>query len=188
MRNINNLKRISKQLIEEIGENPNRTGLKETPTRMAKMFLEIFKGYDIDQMPNITVFPNNDDGIVYNQIICDRGKFNSFCEHHMALFSGNYYFGYIPDKNIIGLSKIARLIDFFSSKMQVQERLGVEVIDYLEKKLKPKGMILILKANHSCKEIRGAKKEGQMTTSIVRGIFENDMMARKEFFDLIDLK
>lgn len=188
MRNLNNLKRISKELLEELGEDTRRPGLKETPKRMAKMFLEVFKGYDITQMPTVTIFDNNDDGISYNQILTDVGKFSSFCEHHMALFQGEYYFGYIPNKYIIGLSKIGRLIDYFSCRMQIQERLGIQVVDYLDKKLKPDGIILVLKAHHSCKEVRGVKKEGEMTTSIVRGVFETDVAARQEFFNLINLK
>jgi GTP cyclohydrolase I len=187
MRNTNNLKKICKNLLIEIGEDPNRPGLKATPERMARMFLEVFKGYDQEQMPKVTAFENNDDGIAYNQIICDEGKFSSFCEHHMALFQGTYYFGYIPDQRIIGLSKIARIIDYYASRMQIQERLGSQVVDYIERKLAPKGIILILKAHHSCKEIRGAKKEGEMTTSIVKGIFETDEAARKEFFSLIKI-
>ena len=185
MQDINKLKKIAELLIKEIGENPKRTGLKDTPSRMAKMWLEVFKGYDIKQAPNVTVFPNNDDGIVYDQMITDQGTFYSFCEHHMALFHGEYYFGYIPDKYIIGLSKIARVIEYFSSRMQVQERLGNNVIDYLEKMLKPKGMILILKAHHSCKEMRGIKKNGVMTTSVVRGVFMGDPSAKQEFLSLI---
>jgi GTP cyclohydrolase I len=187
MRNLNSLKTICKDLLKEIGENPNRPGLKETPQRMARMFLEVFKGYDDNEMPKVTAFDNDDDGIAYNQIICDSGKFNSFCEHHMALFQGTYYFGYIPDKRIVGLSKIARIIDFYSSRMQVQERLGSQVVDFFERKLQPKGIILILKANHSCKEVRGVKKEGEMTTSIVKGIFESDPIARNEFFSLVKI-
>ena len=185
-RSLNNLKTICKKLLEEIGENPNRPGLKATPERMAKMYLEVFKGYDQEQMPKVTAFENDDDGIAYNQIICDEGKFNSFCEHHMALFQGTYYFGYIPDKRIIGLSKIARIVEYYASRMQVQERLGAQIVDYIERKLAPKGVILILKAHHSCKEVRGVKKEGEMTTSIVRGVFENEPVTRKEFFDLIN--
>jgi GTP cyclohydrolase I len=187
MRDLKKLKIICKDLLKEIGENPNRSGLKDTPQRMAKMYLEVFKGYDKDEMPKVTAFDNDDDGIAYNQIICDQGKFNSFCEHHMALFQGDYYFGYIPDKRIIGLSKIARIIDFYSSRMQVQERLGAQVVEFIERKLQPKGIILILKASHSCKSIRGVKKDGKMTTSIVRGAFENDSTARNEFFQLINI-
>lgn len=188
MRNKKKLEKISKELLIEIGENPNRIGLKETPQRMAKMFLEIFKGYDNTQIPKITAFPNNDDGIVYDQIITDCGSFNSFCEHHMALFQGSFFFGYIPDKQIIGLSKIARVIDFFSSRMQIQERLGYQIVNYINKKIKPKGIILILKANHSCKEIRGVKSKGEMSTSIVTGAFKTNNAARQEFLSLINLK
>ena len=188
MRNLNNLKKICKNLLIEIGEDPNRSGLKATPERMAKMFMEVFKGYDQEAMPKVTAFENDDDGISYSQIVCDQGKFNSFCEHHMALFQGVYYFGYIPDKRIIGLSKIARVIDFYAARMQVQERLGAQVVDFIERKLQPRGIILILKANHTCKSVRGVKKDGEMTTSIVKGVFENDLAAREEFFNLINLK
>lgn len=187
MHNQKKLKEIATLLLKEIGENPNRTGLKDTPKRMAKMWVEIFKGYDISQLPTVTIFPNNDDGIIYNQIIVDQGKFNSYCEHHMALFKGDYFFGYIPNKHLIGLSKVARIIDYFSSRLQVQERLGEDIVSFLQEKLKPKGMILCLKASHSCKEIRGVKKEGKMTTSIVKGIFETDVATREEFFNMIKL-
>lgn len=110
------------------------------------------------------------------------------CEHHMALFSGQFFFGYIADQHIIGLSKIARTIDYFSNRMQVQERLGHDVVNFLEHKLKPKGMILILKAHHSCKEIRGVKKRGEMITSVVRGLFASDPSTKAEFISLINLK
>lgn len=182
------MKKLAEELLKEIGENPKRNGLKDTPKRMAKMWTEIFKGYDKRQMPQITVFANDDDGIVYDQIITDEGTFHSHCEHHMAVFYGQYYFGYIPDKHIIGLSKIARIIDYFSSRLQVQERLGSNVLDYLEKKLQPKGLILIMKAHHTCKEMRGVKKNGLMTTSVVRGTFANDASAKEEFLKLINLE
>jgi GTP cyclohydrolase I len=187
MQDQNKLKRIAKNLIEEVGDNSTRIGLKETPRRMADMWREIFKGYDATQMPAVTLFPNGEDGITYNNIILDEGNFYSWCEHHMALFYGRYYFGYIPRRNIIGISKIARIIDYFSSRLQVQERLGNDIVDYLEKKLQPAGIILVLKAHHTCKEIRGIKKEGEMTTSIVRGVFETDASAKNEFFSLVNL-
>jgi len=182
------LKKIAEELLKEIGDNPKRIGLKDTPKRMANMWQEVFKGYNRKQMPVVTVFPNNDDGIVYDQIVTDEGKFHSHCEHHMAVFYGDYYFGYIPDKHIIGLSKIARLIEYFASRLQVQERLGANIVDYLEKKLQPKGIILIMKAHHTCKEARGVKKEGIMTTSVVRGVFANDASAKEEFLSLINTK
>ena len=187
MRNLNNLKKISKALLLEIGENPERTGLKDTPTRMAKMWIDIFKGYDKEQIPEVTVFPNGEDGITYNQIITDTGTFNSWCEHHMALFQGTYYFGYIPNKLIVGLSKIARVVDYFSARLQVQERLGENIVKYIDTKLKPQGMILIIKEKHTCKTVRGVKKDGNMTTSILTGIFKEDISARNEFLSLINL-
>jgi len=182
-----NLQKIAKNLLIAIGEDPTRIGLKDTPKRMAKMWEEVFKGYDRKQMPNITIFPNNKDGVSYNQIIIDKGQFTSHCEHHMALFKGDYYFGYIPDKYVIGLSKIGRLVDYYSSRMQIQERLGDDIVSFLYNKLKPRGMILILKARHTCKEIRGVKKNGEMITSVVRGIFETDISAKEEFLQLIKI-
>lgn len=188
MQDHKNLKKIADDLITEIGEDSKRVGLKDTPTRMANMWKEVFKGYDPEQLPEITVFPNNDDGIVYDQIIIDQGRFHSFCEHHMALFYGEYFFGYIPRKHVVGLSKISRVVDYFSSRMQVQERLGNDIVTFLEEKLDPAGIILVLKAHHSCKEMRGIKKEGLMTTSTVRGIFKTDISAKNEFLSLISLK
>lgn len=181
------LKTLSKKLIEELGEDPNREGLKDTPKRMANMYKELFKGYDPAQIPNVQVFPNNEDGVIYDEIIVDQGDFYSQCEHHMVPFFGKYYFGYIPGKKIVGLSKVARVVDYFSSRMQIQERLGNDIVNYLDEKLESQGMILILKAEHLCKTMRGAKKKGQMTTSIVRGLFKENPAARNEFLQLIEL-
>jgi len=187
MQDIKKLKKIAYNLLLEIGENPKRVGLKDTPKRMARMWTEIFKGYNPAQLPIITVFPNNQDGVKYDQIIIDQGTFHSYCEHHMALFKGQYYFGYIPNQSLIGLSKIARIIEYYSSRLQIQERLGQNIVDYIETKIKPKGMILVLKANHSCKETRGVKQSGVMITSIVKGVFEIDISAKEEFFNMIKL-
>jgi GTP cyclohydrolase I len=183
MQDQNNLKKIAQSLIEELGGDVNCIELKDTPRRMAKMWKELFKGYDIEQIPDVTVFPNPG----YNQIILDQGNFYSFCEHHLMPFFGKYYFGYIPDTNIIGLSKIARIVEYFSSRMQVQERLGNDIITYLQEKLNSRGMILVLKGRHLCKEMRGIKKEGLMITSVVKGVFETDDSAKQEFFQLIEI-
>ena len=129
------MKRKIYSLIQFIGDNPERTGLKETPKRVVKMYKEIFKGYDKKNFPKVTTFPNNDDGIKYNQIIADEGYFYSHCEHHVVPFFGQYYFGYIPNKKVLGISKIARIIDFYSSKLQIQERLTQEIVDYFQKLL-----------------------------------------------------
>ena len=106
----------------------------------------------------ITSFSNKQDGVKYNSMICDTGYFFSHCEHHCVPFFGSYYFAYIPNEKIIGLSKIARIVDYFSAKLQIQERLVKEIVDYIEKEIKPNGIILIMKARHLCKEMRGVKK------------------------------
>lgn len=183
--NIKKIEKAWKSILAEIGENPEREGLLETPKRIAKMYKEIFRGYDLEQAPNITTFENGHDGIIYDNMIIDTGDFYSMCEHHCAPFFGQYFFGYIPDKKIVGLSKIARLVDYYGARMQVQERLGKNVVDYLQNILQPKGMILILKAKHTCKSMRGVKKDGIMTTAIVTGIFQDDLNARQEFLQLI---
>lgn len=188
MVNEKKLQQLAKQFLIEIGENPSRPGLKDTPKRMAKMWMEVFRGYDKESLPDVRVFPNNEDGINYDQIVIDQGTFFSHCEHHCAVFYGTYYFGYIPDKQIVGLSKIARLIDFFASRMQVQERIGEQLLSYLDSKLQPKGMILIMKAKHTCKMMRGVKKDGEMTTAIVKGIFATDASAKSEFMSLISMR
>ena len=176
-------------ILRLIGEDPMREGLIDTPTRIVKMYKEIFRGYDPNQKPLITTFPNGVDGVIYDQIITDQGYFFSTCEHHGISFFGEYAFGYIPDEKVLGLSKVARVIDYYSAKLQIQERLGKEIIDNIERVVKPKGLILQLKARHLCKEMRGVKKyKGVMTTSIVRGIFDKDISARQEFFELIKNK
>ena len=176
-----------KEIIRIIGDNPEREGLAETPSRVAKMYREIFRGYQETDKPKLTVFDNNNDGLAYDQMITDQGYFFSQCEHHMAPFFGNYYFAYIPDKKIIGLSKIARVVDYLSAKLQVQERLTTEIVDLLEELLKPKGIMLVMKGRHLCKEMRGVKKyHGEMTTSCIRGAFKN-AETRAEFLKVISL-
>lgn len=184
--NIDQIACLWKEILTHLGENVNRPGLLETPKRIAKMYQEMFRGYDLNQKPSLTVFDNDDDGIKYNQIIVDKGKFYSQCEHHLVPFFGHYYFGYVPGKKVVGLSKIARLVDYYSAKLQVQERLGEEIVDEVQKVLQPKGIILILKAQHLCKQMRGVRKEGEMITSIVKGAFD-EQNARQEFLKLIEI-
>lgn len=180
------MEELIKEVLNSIGENPDRPGLKETPKRVAKMYKEIFKGYDEKQKPEITVFDNGQDGVNYDQVIVDKGYFYSHCEHHMVPFFGEYYFAYIPDKKIIGLSKVARIVDFYSAKLQVQERLVKEIVDEIEKVLQPKGIALIMEGRHLCKEMRGVKKhKGEMITSEMRGAFKTDFNTRQEFLSLV---
>ena len=180
----NNISRI----LQFIGENPRREGLIGTPKRVARMYKEIFRGYNLKKKPKITIFNNKKDGVDYDQMIIDKGYFFSHCEHHIVPFFGKYYFAYIPDKKIIGLSKVARIIDWYSAKLQIQERLVKEVVDEIEQKTKPLGIALVMKGRHLCKEMRGVKKiEGEMITSDLRGVFRSKATVREEFLKLIKL-
>ena len=183
------LKDIVTRLIQHIGDDPTREGLRDTPKRVVKMYREIFRGYARMMRPEVTTFPNGGDGIKYDQIIADEGKYYSQCEHHMVPFFGNYWFGYIPSPTgkVLGLSKVARVVDYFSAKLQVQERLGQEILDYLEEKLGENlGMIIVMRGQHLCKCMRGVRKEGFMTTSVVRGVFK-DAAVKQEFMSMIKL-
>lgn len=178
---------LVKNILIELGENPSREGLKDTPARVTRMYQEIFLGYNSKKKPKLTTFNNSK--LVCDQIISDHGYFYSHCEHHMLPFFGEYYFGYIPNKKIIGLSKIARIIDYHSAKLQVQENLTKEILDTIEKELNPSGTILIMKARHLCKEMRGVKKSnGEMKTIDTRGVFKESYEKRKEFMDLVFIK
>lgn len=182
------IERLIKDILILIGENPDREGLQETPKRVAKMYSEIFKGYDKEEKPHITAFRNDSDGVKYDQMIIDSGYFYSFCEHHILPFFGEYFFAYIPDKNILGLSKVARIIDYYSARLQIQERLTKEIADEIENIVKPRGLALLLKARHLCKEIRGVKKvNGFMITSEVRGIFRDEEKVKQEFLKAIKI-
>ncbi|MDD3998787.1 MAG: GTP cyclohydrolase I FolE [Candidatus Shapirobacteria bacterium] len=177
---------LVRDMLIMIGDNPERNGLKDTPQRVVKMWSEVFRGYNKKNKPVVTTFENNSDGIMYDQMIVDSGYFFSYCEHHMVPFFGKYYFAYIPDKKIIGLSKVARMVDYFSARLQIQERLVKDVVDELEKILQPKGIALVIQARHLCKEMRGViKYNGEMTTSDLRGAFRKNESIRMEFMNYI---
>ena len=178
--------KIVRGIFIEIGEDANREGLKDTPKRVCKMWKEIFRGYDPEQKPKITIFPNNVDGIMYDQMIIDTGHGFSMCEHHMMPFEFTYTFGYIPGDKVLGLSKVARIVDYFAAKLQVQERLVKEIVDEIEKELQPKAIGLVISGRHLCKSMRGVKKEGQMTTSVLRGQFRTEAETRAEFLSFVN--
>lgn len=185
-----------RELLIEIGENPDREGLTGTPKRIAKMYTELFRGYDKTQLPKVTNFDNGKDGIVYDQMITDEGTFYSQCEHHVIPFFGTYNFAYIPNPKgkILGLSKVARVVDYFSAKLQIQERLVSDIVNYLWQELskdgvEPLGMALIMRGEHLCKTMRGAKKKGQMTCSFMKGCFSTNVEnCKEEFLELIKSK
>lgn len=180
-----------KDILSFIGDDPYRNGLIGTPDRMIRMWKEIFIGYDPDMKPKITTFRNGEDGIAYESLIYDTGSFYSMCEHHCMPFFGNYYFAYIPHPKgkIIGLSKIARIVDYCSARLQVQERLVTDIISEVENALEdeyePLGVALMMKGEHLCKTMRGVKKSGQMAASMFTGIFERQE-PRSEFMQLIN--
>jgi GTP cyclohydrolase I len=181
-----------KEILSNLGENPERIGLQETPKRVAKMYKEIFRGYDKSQRPKVSVFPNGQDGIVYDQMILDTGDFYSHCEHHMVPFFGQYWFGYLPDKEggIIGLSKVARLVDYHAAKLQIQERLVNDIVEDIWKELckvgeRPIGMGLVMEGEHLCKTMRGVKKKGKMKTVALKGAFLDNPAVKSEFLSNI---
>jgi GTP cyclohydrolase IA len=179
------------QLLTLIGDDPKRPGLKDTPARVAKAYAELFSGYDMSKKPRITTFPNGTDGLTYDQMIIDEGTFTSFCEHHCLPFTGSYWFSYIPAPKgrILGLSKVARVINFHAARLQIQERLVKDVTDDLWAALAhdgaPKGMALVIKARHLCKCMRGVRQGGEMTTIELRGLFKEDAKTRLEFFTFV---
>tara|TARA_R100001443_G_scaffold65256_1_gene74569 strand:- start:311 stop:841 length:531 start_codon:yes stop_codon:yes gene_type:complete len=165
------------EFLELIGENPEREGIKDTPKRVAKAWKELLTPLEF----NSTVFDANG----YDQMIIEKGiKFYTFCEHHMIPFFGAVDIGYIPDKKIIGISKLPRSVEYFSKMLNTQEYFTNNIANYLESKLKPKGLGVVVRGRHLCQEMRGVKKQGEMMTSALKGIMLENGVARKEFFDL----
>ncbi len=184
--------RIVREFLAYIGEDPDREGLKGTPDRIVRMCKEIFRGYDPKQKPKVTTFPNGQDGIEYSDMVVDKGDFYSLCEHHCRTFFGEYWFAYIPNPKgrILGISKIGRVVDYCASKLQVQERLVHEVVDMLAEALgdeyPPLGMAMVMRGRHMCKESRGARKKGVMTSSYLTGVFMEDPALRAEFMRMME--
>jgi GTP cyclohydrolase I len=170
-----------------IGEDPRRPGLKETPQRVVKAWQEMFSGYDVLN-PQDLLKTFEDDGLAkYDEMIVVRGiEFQSHCEHHILPFSGVVTVGYLPKDKVVGLSKIPRLVDAYAKRLQVQERLTVEIADALNgSALAPKGVGVIIEATHSCMSCRGVKKQNaSMVTSALRGAFKTDSTTRAEFLNL----
>jgi GTP cyclohydrolase IA len=171
-------------ILEAVGEDPTREGLKRTPERVANMYEEILGGTGKNAEDELTVFfeAEHDEIILLKDI-----PLYSMCEHHMVPFIGRAHIAYIPDENrITGLSKIARVVDAFSRRLQLQERLTTDIADTLMKKLRPKGVFVVIEAEHLCMSMRGVKKPGvTTTTSAVRGIFRSNQKTRNEALALI---
>jgi GTP cyclohydrolase I len=183
------VKKAIKEILLEIGEDPKREGLKDTPDRMDRMFKEITSGYHMDpkEVINEAIFH-----IKYDEMVVVKDiEFYSLCEHHMLPFFGKCNIAYIPNGKVVGLSKIPRIVEVFSRRLQVQERMTVQIADFLKKELDPLGVAVVVEAYHLCMAMRGIKKsDANMLTSSMRGAFKKDERTRGEFLSFIgrDLK
>lgn len=170
-------------LLRTIGEDPDREGLKETPARVAKSWGELYQGYrqTAEEVLSTTFTADG-----YDQMVTLKGiEFYSTCEHHMLPFAGHAHVSYIPAREIVGLSKLARLVDVFAKRLQVQERLTVQVADSLFKIIKPIGVAVMIEAKHGCMSCRGVRKQNSsMITTALRGAYERPEV-RAEFFNSI---
>ncbi|HOV13504.1 MAG TPA: GTP cyclohydrolase I FolE [Spirochaetota bacterium] len=178
---------IIKKLLLEIGEDPEREGLKKTPLRVEKAYNFLTKGYkdDINSIINGALFESeNNEMIIVKDI-----EFYSLCEHHLLPFFGKCHIAYIPDKKIIGLSKLARITDHFARRLQIQERLTTQISHCLEEILNPLGVGVVIEASHLCMMMRGVQKQDSYAvTSALRGRFKSDMRTRSEFLNLVGKK
>lgn len=171
-------------ILTAVGEDPRRKDIKDTPRRVADMYEEILAGTKLNPEKELEViFEKDHDEIILLKDI----PFYSICEHHLLPFIGKAHVAYIPSNNrVTGLSKLARVVDIFSKRLQVQERITTDIADIIMKKLKPKGVLVVIEAEHLCMSMRGVKKPGVMTiTSAVRGIFRKNEKTRAEAMSLI---
>lgn len=181
--NIKRIERAVREILLAIGEDVSREGLKRTPQRVANMYAELLAGMQEDPGAHIqSIFTEKYDEIVLLRDI----PFYSICEHHLMPFIGSAHVAYLPLGSVLGVSKLARIVDCFSRRLQVQERLTDQIADFLMSSLKPQGVAVVLEASHSCMTIRGVKKPGSiMVTSALRGIFKRDPKSREEIMSLI---
>lgn len=172
-----------KLILEGIGEDVDREGLLETPDRIARMCEEIFGGLDEDADVHLQKqFSATNNNIVLEKDI----TFYSVCEHHLLPFYGKAHVAYIPDEKVAGLSKLARTVEVFARRPQIQENMTAQIADAIEKNLQPKGVMVMLEAEHMCMTMRGAKKPGTITSTFVtRGVFETDYSLQQTFLQMV---
>lgn len=177
--------KLIRELLSELGENPAREGLLKTPARVSEALRYFTQGYttDIDEIMTDAVFEEKQEEMVLLKDI----DFYSLCEHHLVPFFGKCHIAYIPDNRIIGLSKLARVVDVFARRLQVQERMTREIAHEIERRLKPRGVAVVIEAQHLCMMMRGVEKQNSVaTTSAMLGVFREDMRTRQEFLHLIE--
>jgi GTP cyclohydrolase IA len=177
-------KELLRELLRRIGEDPDREGLRQSPARIIRSWNELFSGYD-QRAEDVLVTQFHAEQ--YDEMVLLRDlEFYSTCEHHMLPFSGEAHIAYIPNQKIVGLSKLARLLDIFARRLQVQERLTRQIATELARVLKPKGVAVMLEGKHQCMSCRGVRKrEGNMITSCLLGAFKENGASRTEFFSLV---
>ena len=182
---IGKIEEITKQLLEEIGEDPNREGLIKTPNRVSKAWEFFSKGYkeNLDIIINGAIFEED----ARDMVIVRDIEFFSLCEHHLIPFFGKAHVGYIPNGKVIGLSKIPRIVDMFSRRLQVQERLTHQIADAINSVLNPKGVSVVMEGRHMCMQMRGVEKQNSFTsTSAMSGQFRKSAETRSEFLSIIN--
>lgn len=174
-----------KTLIKFSGDNPEREGLQGTPDRVVRAYGEFFSGYDKDPAKILSTTFEEIEG--YDEIIVLRDiSFSSHCEHHMVPFTGKAHIGYIPNKKVVGISKLARIVDVFARRLQIQEKLTSQIANTINDVLQPKGVAVVIEATHQCMTTRGVNKPyATMQTSNLLGLFRSDPRTRSEFFSLL---
>lgn len=177
------IKEAVKLLLEGIGEDPSREGLIETPDRVARMYEEIFGGMEADAaLPLAKVFSSESSEMVLEKDI----TFYSTCEHHLLPFYGKAHIAYIPDGKVLGLSKLARTVEVYAKRLQIQEQMTGQIADAIMEHLTPRGVMVVLEAEHMCMTMRGVKKPGSRTVTIAaRGAFAEDNVLQERFFQMV---
>jgi GTP cyclohydrolase I len=177
------IERAVREILLAVGENPDREGLRETPARIARMYAELFAGLHEDPRQHLSKSFREK----YDEMVLVRDiSFHSMCEHHLLPFMGKAHVGYIPDGKVIGVSKLARVVEAVSRRPQVQERMTQEIADLLVDELRVKGVAVVIEATHSCMTIRGVRRPGSVcVTSAMKGLFRSNLSSRSEVMTLI---
>ncbi len=177
------IERAVREILLAVGEDPDREGLLQTPARVARMYAELFQGLHEDPSVHLKKFFNEQ----YDEVVLVRDiSFNSTCEHHLLPLIGTAHIGYLPDGKVIGLSKLARVVEIVARRPQVQERMTETIANLLESELQAKGVAVVLEATHTCMTVRGVRKPGSLcVTSAMKGIFRTNLSSRSEIMSLI---